>query len=55
MIASGAAPAGTVPSAHGNAVTQSPVLDTKVSPAGVTSVTTTVSAVDGPAFVTVIV
>ena len=51
----GGAPAGTVPSAHGKAVVQSPVFDTQVSPVGVTSATTTLSAFDGPAFVTVIV
>ena len=55
MIVRGGAPAGTVPSAHGKAVVQSPAFDTKVSPAGVTSVTTTPSAFDGPAFVTAIV
>ena len=55
MITRGGAPAGTVPSAHGKAVMQSPVLDTKVSPAGVTSATTTFAALDGPVFVTVIV
>ena len=55
MITRGGAPAGTVPSAHGKAVRQSPVFDTKVSPAGVASVTTTLAASDGPAFVTVIV
>ena len=47
------APAGTVPSAHGKAVTQSPVFDTNVSPAGVTSATATPAASEGPAFVTV--
>ena len=45
----------TVPSVHGKAVRQSPAFDTKVSPAGVASVTTTLAASDGPVFVTVIV
>ena len=48
-------PAGIVPSAHGNGVTQSPVFDTKVSPAGVGSSTTTAVASEGPALVTTIV
>ena len=55
MIVSGGAPAGTVPNVHGKAVTQSSAFDTKVSPAGVASATTTLSAADGPVFVTVIV
>ena len=49
------APDGSRPSAHGNAVTQSPVFDVQVSPAGVGSSTTTSRASDAPAFVTVIV
>ena len=48
-------PTGTTPSAHGNAVVQSPVLDTNTRPVGVPSLTTTFSASDGPALVTVIV
>ena len=48
-------PVDTVPSVHGKATRQSPAFDTKVSPAGVASVTTTPSAFDGPVFVTVIV
>ena len=55
MITSGAAPAGTVPSAHGKGVVQAPVFDTKFSPAGVASETSTFAALDGPVFVTVIV
>ena len=49
------APAGTAPSAQGNAVVQSPAFDTNVSPAGVGSATVTPAASDGPSFVTVIV
>ena len=49
------APAGTVRSEHGNAVVQSPVLPTKLTPAGVGSATTTDVASDGPLFVTVVV
>src|SRR5262245_62205318 len=49
------APAASVPSAHGNAVVQSPAFDTNVSPAGAGSSTTTAGAVDGPTFVTAIV
>ena len=41
-------PAGTVPSAHGNAVVQSPVLPTNVRPAGVGSDTVTPGASLGP-------
>src|SRR5262245_16683084 len=48
-------PAGTVPSAHGNAPVHAPVLETNVSPGGVGSSTTTAVASDGPGFVTVIV
>ena len=42
------------PSAHGNAVAQSPVFPRKVSPFGVGSATLTPAAVDGPLLVTVI-
>ena len=49
------APDGSRPSAHGNGVTQSPVFDVQVSPAGAGSLTTTSRASDAPAFVTVIV
>ena len=49
------APAGTTPSAHGKAVAQAPVFDTKARPVGVASLTTTPAASDGPALVTVIV
>src|SRR5262245_21498251 len=50
------APGASVPaSVHGNAVVQSPALDTNVSPAGVESLTVTPVATDGPAFVTTIV
>ncbi len=50
-----AAPAGTVPSAQGNAVVQSPLVETNVNPVGVGSVTATVAASLGPLFVTVMV
>ena len=43
------APAGTVPSAHGNGVAQSPLFDTNVSPAGIGSSITTAAASLGPA------
>jgi len=46
-------PAGIVPSAHGYADTQSPVFDTKPSPAGVGSATDTAEASELPLFVTV--
>jgi hypothetical protein len=49
------APAGTTPSAHGNAVVQSPVVDTNTRPVGAASLTTTPAASDGPALVMVIV
>jgi len=55
VITRGAAPAATVPIVHGKAVTQSPAFDTNVSPAGVASSILTLSAFDGPAFVTAIV
>jgi hypothetical protein len=42
------APGGTVPSAQGNAVVQSPAVLTKVSPLGVGSFTVTLAALDGP-------
>ena len=42
-------PAGTVPSAQGNGVVQSPLFDTNVSPAGIGSSTTTAAASLGPA------
>lgn len=45
--------AGTVPRLHGNAVVQAPVLLTKTKPGGVISATTTLSAFEGPLFVTV--
>src|SRR5215813_7807836 len=51
----GAAPATIVPSAHGKPPLQAPLADTKVSPVGVGSLSVTVAASDGPAFVTVIV
>src|SRR5262245_34566012 len=44
-----------VPRAHGKAVVQSPVLETKVRSGGAGSVTDTLFAVDNPPFVTVIV
>jgi hypothetical protein len=44
-----------IPNSQGKAVMQSPVLETKFSPAGVGSSTETLAAFDGPLFVTVIV
>src|SRR6476620_9319946 len=41
------APAGTTPSAHGNAVVQPPVFDPNTRPVGVASLTTTPAASDG--------
>ena len=56
MVIVRVAPAGTAPSAQGNAVVQSPAFDTNVSPAGVGSVRDAPPAAsDGPSFVTVIV
>ena len=49
------APAAMVPRAQGNVVVQGPVFETKLSPAGVTSATSTLVASLGPVFVTVIV
>ena len=45
-------PGGIVPSAHGNTVTQSPALDTNVSPGGVGSATIAPDASLGPPLVT---
>ena len=45
----------SVPSAQGNAVVQSPLFETNVSPAGVGSETTTSRASDGPLLTTVTV
>src|SRR5262245_52543183 len=45
-------PGRRVPSAHGNAVTQSPEFDTNARRAGAGSSTTTSAAVDGPALET---
>jgi hypothetical protein len=42
----------SVPSEHGKGVVQAPLLETNVSPAGVGSLTETLCASDGPAFVT---
>jgi len=48
------ASAGSIePSTHGNAVVQAPLVETKVRPAGVGSVTVTLSATDGPSLVMV--
>src|SRR3954454_8228645 len=44
-----------VPSAQGYAVVQPPLLETRVSPAGVGSATVTLDAADGPLLVTVTV
>src|SRR5262249_50254210 len=44
-----------VPSAHGKDVMQSPLLDTKVRPGGVGSVSSTSFAADGPALLTTMV
>src|ERR1051326_9175800 len=49
------APGAMVPKAHGYAVTQLPVFETNVRPAGVVSATDTPVAVLGPLFVTVTV
>lgn len=43
------------PRSQGNAVVQSPVLETKLKPAGVGSSTETLAAFEGPRFLTVIV
>ena len=48
-------PAATVPREHGNAVTQSPALDTNERPLGVGSATLTAAASDVPLLVTMIV
>ena len=48
-------PAATAPNTQGNAVAQSPAVDTNVSPSGVGSVTVTPAASDGPPLTTVIV
>src|SRR5215475_15170325 len=42
----------SVPSMHGYAVVQAPLLDMNTSPGGVGSVTTTLAAADGPKFFT---
>src|SRR5215475_10547057 len=42
----------SVPSMHGYAVVQAPLLDMKINPGGVGSVTTTLAAADGPRFFT---
>ena len=55
MVIVRVAPAGTAPSAQGNAVVQSPAFDTNVSPGGVGSATVTPAASDSPSFVTVVV
>jgi hypothetical protein len=47
------APGASVPRVQGNAVVQSPVLETKVNPAGVGSVTLTLVALLGPSLVMV--
>src|SRR4051794_38285847 len=47
VMVSGAVPATIVPSEHGNPPPQAPLADTKVSPVGVTSVSTTLTASDG--------
>lgn len=47
-------PAVNVPIEHGNGVVQAPVLETKVVPGGVESLTVTPVASDGPLFVTTI-
>ncbi len=49
------APAGTVPRLHGKAVTQSPLLDAKLRPDGVTSATDTPAASLGPLLVSMMV
>src|SRR5215831_13511783 len=49
------APAARVTRVHGKAVVHAPVFETKVSPVGVESVTTTFVAIDGPLLLTVIV
>jgi len=46
-------PTAIVPSAHGNAVTQSPLFETNVNPGGAGSASTTETASDGPALLTV--
>ena len=47
-------PGAIVPRSQGKAVVQSPLVDTKVSPAGVGSWTMTPVATEGPALATVI-
>ena len=42
-------PGNSVPNSHGNAVLQSPEVDTKFSPGGVGSFTDASRAVEGPA------
>ncbi len=49
------APATSGPSAQGNALVQAPLVETKLSPAGVGSATETLAASLGPLLVTVIV
>ena len=49
------APAGTMPSEHGNALTQAPVFDTNVRPVGDGSATLTAAASDTPLLVTTMV
>jgi hypothetical protein len=48
-------PGASVPSAHGKAVTQAPLVLLKIRPGGVGSPTSTLVAVDGPAFDTTMV
>ncbi len=43
----------SVPSRHGNAVVQAPLIDANVRPAGAGSFTVTLSATEGPSFVMV--
>src|SRR5262249_3195531 len=50
----GAVPATIVPSEHGKPPLRAPLADMQVSPAGAGSLSVTLAASDGPAFVTVI-
>ena len=49
------APATTVPSAHGKPALHAPLAERTVSPVGVGSLSVTLTASDGPAFLRVIV
>src|SRR5215831_11023609 len=53
MVRVPAPPGGSVPRLHGKDVVHAPAFDTKISPGGAGSLTITLNALEGPAFVTV--